>query len=99
MEADFKAWKKIFWRKAGAVLTGRIQLSANEPASKKKKCGKCKNKEEGGKCSSDEEEEEEADEEVFFIGSVKQKCRLNIVIIFLLVSLNIYCWCSKEPSR
>ena len=66
MEADFKAWKKIFWRKAGAVLTGRIQLSANEPANKKKKCGKCKNKEDGGKCSSDEEEEEGADEEVFF---------------------------------
>ena len=72
MEADFKAWKKIFWRKAGAVLTGRIQLSANEPANKKKKCGKCKNKEDGGKCSSDEEEEE-ADEEVLidFLLTVK----------------------------
>ena len=67
VEGDFKAWRKIFWRKAGAVLTGRIKLTPTEPGgkSKKKKCeGKCKCKEDGGKCSSDEEGEVEADDEV-----------------------------------
>ena len=68
VEADFKAWRKIFWRKAGAVLTGRIKLTPTllgDKGKKKKKCdGKCKCKEDGGKCSSDEEEEEEVDEEV-----------------------------------
>ena len=66
VEADFRAWRKIFWRKAGAVLTGRIKLNPKVlgDKGKKKKCdGKCKCKEDGGKCSSDEEEEE--DEEVW----------------------------------
>lgn len=67
VEGDFKAWRKIFWRKAGAVLTGRIKLTPTVPGekTKKKKCGgNCKCKKDGGKCSSDEEEEE-AEEELY----------------------------------
>ncbi|XP_045174102.2 S-adenosyl-L-methionine-dependent tRNA 4-demethylwyosine synthase TYW1-like [Mercenaria mercenaria] len=58
IEEDFRAWRKIFWRKAGPILTGRKQLTPNTTGGKKEKgkCGgKCKCKEDGGKCSSDEE--------------------------------------------
>ena len=36
---------------------------------------------------------------VIFIGPVKQKFEHKIAIIFLLISLNIYFGCSKEPSQ
>lgn len=58
IEEDFRAWRKIFWRKAGPVLTGRKKLTPSMGAKKGKKCeGNCKK--DGGKCSSDEEEEED----------------------------------------
>jgi len=61
IELDFKAWRKIFWRNAMPILTGRKIL---EPVTSKGtgsckdggKCGgSCKCTEEGGACSSDEE--------------------------------------------
>lgn len=59
IDEDFKAWRKIFWRKAGPILTGRKQLTSATAGKKEKgKCGgKCKCKEDGGKCSSDEEQD------------------------------------------
>lgn len=62
IEEDFRAWRKIFWRKAGPILTGRKTLTPATTSKKGKKCeGKCKSKEGGGKCSSDEENEEEGE--------------------------------------
>ncbi|XP_052802187.1 S-adenosyl-L-methionine-dependent tRNA 4-demethylwyosine synthase TYW1-like isoform X2 [Mya arenaria] len=63
IEEDFKAWRKIFWRKAGPVLTGRKTLMSVTGKSKEgcndgEKCGgSCKCKDEGGACSSDEDQE------------------------------------------
>lgn len=64
IDEDFKAWRKIFWRKAGPILTGRKTLTPVIPGKKEKgKCGgKCKCKEDGGKCSSDEEQGSEEEE-------------------------------------
>ena len=74
IDEDFRAWRKIFWRKAGPILTGRKTLPKASVGTKDKcdeggKCGgKCKSKEDGGKCSS--EEEDNVEEEVRAVAQV-----------------------------
>ncbi|KAH3891262.1 hypothetical protein DPMN_015355 [Dreissena polymorpha] len=77
IEEDFKAWRKIFWRQAGPILTGRRTLEPVSLASKGKKekgkCGvNCKGKEDGGKCSSDEEEDND-DEPLYETSSEEEE--------------------------